>query len=113
MFLNQSGRGTLSLLGEPAKSARQPRSSFVPRLDLLQAHRWGNLRENVSVFFTGPAPLRKFPGFLYFRECTLSAPLPDRALLASALWHVVFVLLLVQIWPLLPSPPRVERPQVE
>src|SRR5258706_2468363 len=112
MFFNQ-GKNTLSLLGEPPKRVPQVRRSFVPRLDLLRAARRRNFTENLAVFFTGPAPTKKFMGSPYFRDCWVHGSLPDRAFLASTLWHAALVLLLVQIWPLLPSPPRIARPRVE
>ena len=73
-----------------------------------------NFTENLLVrFLGGPVPPKQFLGAPYFRDCWVAGPLPDRALVISSLWHVAFVFLLVQLWPLLPSPPRIVRPQVE
>ncbi len=113
MFLSQSSKSTLSLLQEPPPRVPQVPSSFVPRLELLRAERWRNLSESLSALVTGPAPLKKFSGSPYFRDCWVAGRWPDRAFLASALSHAAFIMLLVQIWPLLPSPPRTVHPQVE
>lgn len=113
MLFSHSGKGSLSLLGEPPATRQQIR--LEPRLFVLRPRRWRNLAENIAVFFSGRAP-RKFAGIPYFRDCWVAGSLPDGAILASVLWHIVFVLLLVQVWPLLPSPPRtrlIETPQEE
>jgi TonB family protein len=48
-----------------------------------------------------------------FRDCCISTPVPRRALAASALWHVAFVLLVVPLSRYIPVPPRAVLPRVE
>jgi TonB family protein len=55
--------------------------------DFHQGH-WSNLR----AFFAGPFPFGKFLGSEYFRDCWVERRVPKRAVVAAALWHVVFLL---------------------
>ena len=111
MSLSHLSKGAFSLLEEPSERVPQVRRSFSPRLEPLRANRWRNLSENFSVFFTGPAPPKKY--FSPYFGDWVDSRLPDRAFLASMLSHAIFVLLLIQVWPLLPSAPRFVRPQTE
>jgi TonB family protein len=49
----------------------------------------------------------------YFRDCCITAPVPHRALAASVVWHVAFVLLVVPLSRYMPVPPRAALPRVQ
>lgn len=49
----------------------------------------------------------------YFRDCCLTVPVPHRALAASAVWHVAFVLLVVPLSRYIPVPPRAALPHTQ
>src|SRR5579862_7274289 len=105
---------TSILLGEPPQPERsqRPCTPSGPRLELLPTGRRGSFIGNLRLLLAEPAPT-EFLGSPFFRDCWVAGPLPDRAFFGSVAWHAVLVILLVQIWPLLPSPPRVVAPQVE
>jgi protein TonB len=49
----------------------------------------------------------------YFRDCCITAPVPHRALAASVVWHVAFVLLVVPLSRYMPVSPRAVLPRVQ
>ncbi len=63
-----------------------------PKLDVP----WGDFRQSLWSSFgtlvSGPFTPRKFLGGDYFRDCWVERRMPWRAVVAAALWHVVFVL---------------------
>src|SRR5438105_3417434 len=114
MVFQPSGKSNLSLFGQPPDRRLSAVASFsAPRLIVPSVNRTKNFAENLRFIFAGPTVPRQFLGAPYFRDCWVGGPLPEGALGASVLWHVAFVLLLVQLWPLLPSPPRIVRPQMQ
>ena len=84
-----------------------------PRLDAAPEQRGQNLFENALVLLRGPMPPKEFRGDPYFRDCWVSAAAPRRALCASVLWHVAFVLLVLPLSQFLPAPQRRLLPQTE
>jgi TonB family protein len=113
MLFTSSGMTTLPLARE--ESARNLLAAHLPspRLQVLWANRRQNFLENLRVVFWGPAPPKTFLGPPYFRDCWVAGPLPNRAVFFSVIWHAAFVMLLIRLWPLIPSPPRITVPQVE
>src|SRR5712675_188564 len=87
--------------------------SGAPRLELIWESRWNSLAGSLSALWRGPRPLRGLGGHRYFRDCSVSTPAPARALAASGLWHVAFVLLVVPISQYIPDPPRSTLPRIE
>jgi TonB family protein len=63
-----------------------------PKLDI----HWGDFHQGTAsslrTLLTGPFHVRKSLGGDYFRDCWVERRLPWRAVVAAALWHVVFVL---------------------
>ncbi|HKV23571.1 MAG TPA: TonB family protein [Candidatus Acidoferrum sp.] len=45
---------------------------------------------SLGALFSGPFGVRKFLGGDYFRDCWIEGRMPMRAVIAAALWHVVF-----------------------
>jgi len=87
-----------SILGQGAATAarmapiRSPAPILVePKLDVP----WGDFHQgffsSVRAFFSGPFTARKFLAGDYFRDCWVERRVPKRAVLAAALWHVVFL----------------------
>ena len=97
MSLGQVNSG-YNLLGQGAATAarmapiRPPAPLLIePRLDVP----WGDFRQSlassVRALFSGPFTARKFLAGDYFRDCWVERRIPKRAVLAAALWHVVFL----------------------
>jgi TonB family protein len=65
---------------------------FEPKLDVA----WGDFRQSLwsslRALVSGPFSAGKFLGGDYFRDCWVERRMPWRAVIAAALWHVVFVL---------------------
>ncbi len=87
-----------NLLGQGAATAarmapiRPPAPVIVePRLDVP----WGDFHQgffsSVRALFSRPFTGRKFLAGDYFRDCWVERRIPKRAVLAAALWHVVFL----------------------
>jgi TonB family protein len=97
MSLGQVNSG-YNLLGQGAATAarmapiRAPAPLLIePKLDVP----WGDFRQSlassVRSLFSGPFTAGKFLGGDYFRDCWVERRIPKRAVLAAALWHVVFL----------------------
>ena len=97
MSLGQVNRG-YNILGQGAATAarmapiRPPASNIVePKLDVP----WGDFHQgffsSIRALFSGPFTARKFLAGDYFRDCWVERRIPKRAVLAAALWHVVFL----------------------
>jgi|ERR1700675_2030593 len=74
---------------------------------------WQEFRTSLRAFFTGPrAPQAgEFSGGPYLTIYWVRGKLPARAFMASSLWHVAAVLvMLLPIWKLLPSTPPTLAP---
>jgi TonB family protein len=97
MSLGQVNSG-YNLLGQGAATAarmapiRPPAPILVePKLNVP----WGDFHQgffsSVRALFSGPFTARKFLAGDYFRDCWVERRIPKRAVLAAALWHVVFL----------------------
>ncbi len=99
MSLGQVNSG-LNLLGQGAGAATAARMAPIrppapilvePKLDIS----WGDFHQgffsSVRALFSGPFTARKFLAGDYFRDCWVERRIPKRAVLAAALWHVVFL----------------------
>jgi protein TonB len=97
MSLGQVNSG-YNILGQGAATAarmapiRPPAPiAFEPKLDVP----WGDFRQSLwsslRTLVSGPFTVGKFLGGDYFRDCWVERRIPKRAVLAAALWHVVFL----------------------
>jgi TonB family protein len=83
------------LLGQaprPAASSR-PQALRAPQLDLA----WGSFHQGIGsslrVVFSRSRVPRTFKGGGFFRDSWIERRIPRRALVAAALWHVVFIVM--------------------
>ena len=80
------------LLGQEEKSAAAVHlpGRGSPQLDVG----WGDFRQSLAssalLLFGGPQAPKKFQGGKFFRDCWIEGRVPRRAVVAAALWHVVF-----------------------
>ncbi|MGH9675669.1 MAG: TonB family protein [Candidatus Acidiferrum sp.] len=94
-----------NLLGQEEKSAAAVHLSGrgSPQLHVG----WGDFRQSLAssafLLFGGPPAPKKFQGGKFFRDCWIEGRIPRRAVVAAALWHIVFF---VVPFPLLPVAPR-------
>ena len=77
----------------PAKKLREPRFTVA----------WESRRETLKTSFqavvSGPKPPKDAPqSSPYFRYAWVRQPLPKRALLASALWHIILIYVPLPYW---------------
>src|SRR5947209_16291436 len=77
----------------PAKKLREPRLTVA----------WESRRETLKTSFqavvSGPNPPKDAPqSSPYFRYTWVQQPLPKRALLASALWHIILIFVPLPYW---------------
>src|ERR1700693_669841 len=86
-------QGALNLLGQadPTPSSPDlPGHPAGPQLDV----QWGDFHQGfgsiVRALFARVAAM-DFAGSNFFRDCWIESRIPHRAVLAAALWHVVFV----------------------
>jgi TonB family protein len=86
-------QGALNLLGQAdptPPSPDLPGHPAGPQLDV----QWGDFHQgfgsSVRALFTRGAA-KDFAGSGFFRDCWIESRIPRRAVLAAALWHVVFV----------------------
>jgi TonB family protein len=113
MSPQRAGNGAVFAFPEPPRPSGLAASQGGPRLDLAWERRGQNFVENALALLRGPVPPKEFCGDCYFRDCWVSAAAPRRALCASILWHVAFVLLVLPLSRFLPAPPRHVLPQTE
>jgi TonB family protein len=68
---------------------------------------WGSFHQSLAssarVLFHGPAAPKNFLSGGFFKDCWIERRIPRRAVIAAALWHIVF---LVLPFPQLPAPAR-------
>src|SRR5580704_12331637 len=68
---------------------------------------WGDFHQGIAsslgTLLSGPYSVRKFLAGDYFRDCWVERRIPKRAVLAAALWHIVF---LISPFSLLPTTVR-------
>jgi TonB family protein len=105
MSVNQI-QGAYNLLGQvggaPPMYPRQLPGHLTPRLDVA----WGEFRQSLLssvVALFGPRASKDFHSAGFFRECWIERRISRRAVLAAALWHIVFV---IMPSPKLPAPRR-------
>ena len=104
MALNQA-QNAFDLLGQgvPSVAPQHLPGAMEPQLDVA----WGSFHQgfgsSIWALF-GPRPAKDAASSNFFRDCLLEARIPQRALLAAALWHVVF---LVMPSPRVPGPRKV------
>jgi TonB family protein len=96
MAFNQASNA-FDLLGQaikPAAAVRLPQQSEVESPELQVG--WGEFRQSlwssVRALATRPFGLRKFENKEFFRDAWVERRIPVMALLAAALWHIVFVI---------------------
>ncbi len=98
MSLGQVNSG-FNLLGQGAATAarmapiRPPGPILVePKLEIP----WGDFHQGAAsslrTLLSGPFTVRKFLAGDYFRDCWVERRIPKRAVLAAALWHIVFLI---------------------
>ncbi|MDQ1408223.1 MAG: hypothetical protein QOG55_3852 [Acidobacteriaceae bacterium] len=102
---------SLSLLGQQRALAAPDLSPSTtgPQFEI----RWNSFHQSVGssihALVTGPTPRKKFVSTKFFRDCSVEGRIPRAAVIAAALWHVVFLL---APWPDLPATPR-KNPALE
>jgi TonB family protein len=102
---------SLNLFGQPSPppASTVAASKDLPQLDV----RWGSFHQSLGsslrALLTGPSAPKKFLSGEFFRDCWIEGRVPRAAVVAAALWHVVF---LVIPWPQMPARPR-KNPALE
>jgi TonB family protein len=109
MSLGQVNSG-FNLLGQAtaprmAPTPIPPPTPFIvePKLEVPWGDFHQSLASNLRTLFSGPFTARKFLAGDYFRDCWVERRIPKRAVLAAALWHIVF---LISPFSLLPTTVR-------
>ncbi len=95
MSPGQATKAAFDLLGQAAKPAPAVRvcPTRLPKLDIA----WGSFHQGIgsslgALFSRSPVPRRiAIEGF--FKDCWIERRIPRRALVAAALWHVVFLVM--------------------
>jgi TonB family protein len=99
MSLGQVNSG-YNLLGQGAATAARMAPIPIPPPAPLQVEPklevpWGDFHQglfsSIRTLFSGPFTATKFLTGNYFRDCWVERRIPMRAVLAAALWHVVFL----------------------
>jgi TonB family protein len=104
MSLGQAGN-SLSLFAPQATLAapEAPPSADTPQFEV----RWGSfhnsLASSLRALVMGPRAPKRFLSGEFFRDCWIEGRIPRAAVIAAALWHIVF---LVIPWPQLPANTR-------
>jgi TonB family protein len=109
MSLGQVNSG-FNLLGQ-ATAARMAPIPIPPPAPVLVEPKldvpWGDFHQSLAsslrTLFSGPLTAGKFLAGDYFRDCWVERRIPKRAVLAAALWHIVF---LISPFSLLPTTVR-------
>jgi TonB family protein len=90
-LLGQGGAATAARMAPIPTPPPEP-VLVEPKLEIP----WGDFHQGVAsslrTLVSGPFTPRKFLGGDYFRDCWVERRMPWRAVVAAALWHVVFVL---------------------
>jgi len=91
----------LDILGQAAAPAPavRPHAPRLPQLDIA----WGSFHQGIgsslaAIFSRAPVP-RKFSIDGFFKDCWIERRIPRRALVAAALWHVVFLVMPIPQFP--------------
>jgi protein TonB len=89
-LLGQGGAATAARMA-PIPAPPPAPIEVEPKLDIP----WGDFHQGVAssvrTLLTGPYNVRKFLAGDYFRDCWVERRIPKRAVLAAALWHIVFL----------------------
>src|ERR1700693_746353 len=96
---------SLSLLGQQgAVIARDVSTSAVgPQFEIRWDSFHQSLGSSIHALLTGPTPRKNFVSKNILRDCSVEGRIPRAAVIAAALWHIVFLL---APWPDLPATPR-------
>jgi TonB family protein len=89
-LLGQSGTATAARMA-PIPAPPPAPIEVEPKLAIA----WGDFHQGTAsslrTLLTGPFNVGKFLGGDYFRDCWVERRIPKRAVLAAALWHIVFL----------------------
>jgi TonB family protein len=89
-LLGQGGAATAARMAPIPAPPPEP-ILVEPKLEIP----WGDFHQGVAsslrTLLTGPFNVRKFLGGDAFRDCWVERRIPKRAVLAAALWHIVFL----------------------
>jgi TonB family protein len=96
---------SLSLLGQPGALVAPDVSPSTegPQFEIRWNSFHQSLGSSIRALVTGPRGPRKFLSGDFFRDCWVEGRIPHAAVIAAALWHIVF---LVAPWPDLPATPK-------
>ncbi len=93
--MSKAGRA-LDLLGQAAAKPAAPvrlQTGQEPKLDVA----WGSFHQgigsSIAAVFTRTNVPKNFLAGSFFKECWVERKIPRRAIVAAALWHVVFVVM--------------------
>jgi len=102
---------SLSLLGQQGALITRdaPPSTVGPQFEIRWNSFHQSLGSSIHALLTGPTPGKKFISRNFFRDCSVEGRIPRAAVIAAALWHIVFLL---APWPDLPATPR-KNPALE
>jgi len=101
----QQVHGAFDLLGlaqKPVAAVSLP-AGAPPQFDVPWGSFHQSLASSVVALLAGPAAPRKFLSGEFFRDCWIERRIPLTAVLAAALWHLVFFIF---PWPNLPAARR-------
>lgn len=89
-LLGQGGAATAARMAPIPAPPPEPILA-EPKLDIS----WGDFHQGIAssirTLVSGPYNVRKFLVGDYFRDCWVERRIPKRAVLAAALWHIVFL----------------------
>jgi TonB family protein len=102
---------SLSLLGQQGALVTRdvPSSATGPQFEIRWNSFHQSLGSSIHALVTGPTPRKQFVSRNFFRDCSVEGRIPRAAVIAAALWHIVFLL---APWPDLPATPR-KNPALE
>jgi TonB family protein len=96
---------SLSLLGQQGAfvARKESPSTAGPQFEVRWNSFHQSLGSSIHALFTGPTPRKNFVSKNIFRDCSVEGRIPRAAVIAAALWHIVFLL---APWSDLPATPR-------
>jgi TonB family protein len=97
-LLGQGGAATAARMA-PIPTPPPAPIEVEPKLDIP----WGDFHQGTAsslrTLLSGPFGVRKFLAGDYFRDCWVERRIPKRAVLAAALWHIVFLVAPISLLP--------------
>ena len=92
-LLGQGGAATAARMAPIPEATPAPEPIIAePKLGIA----WGDFHQgvasNIRTLFSWPLDPKNLLGADYFKECWIERRIPWRAVVAAALWHVVFLL---------------------